>query len=282
MYEFKKHLHLENHTKKQIQACIDLLQEVLGDDLLGVYLYGSSIVGGLQKYSDIDLFVISNRETAYQEKATLVTHLLSISGVYKKSSKRPIEMTIVVKSEVNPWHYPPKFDFQYGDWLREKFESGNIEPWPTKQMPDLALLITQVLLVNRKLFGENPNQLLCNVPYKDFITASLEALDDLIANLNTDTCNVLLTLARIWSTVKTDRIYSKPGAASWVINQLPEEYTLVIKRASAISAGEENEYWGDLQPLIQACAQFMMTQINEQVFLLKSSDYSGKNILIKN
>ena len=207
-------LPLESNTEEQIKACVDLLHEVLRQDLLGVYLYGSSITGGLQKYSDIDLFVVSNRETTCQEKTTLVTHLLTISGVYKKSSKRPIEMTMVVKSEVNPWCYPPKFDFQYGEWLREKFESGTIEPWPTKQMPDLALLITQVLLANRKLFGENPNQLLCKVPYKDFITASLEELDDLITNLNTDTCNVLLTLARIWSTVKTDRIYSKPGAAS--------------------------------------------------------------------
>lgn len=75
-----------------------------------------------------------------------------------KSSKLPIELTIVIKSEINPWHYPPKFDFQYGDWLRESFESGVIEPYPTKVMPDLALLITQVLLASDTLFGPNPDQ----------------------------------------------------------------------------------------------------------------------------
>lgn len=87
----------------------------MSDHLLGVYLYGSSVVGGLQKYSDIDLFVISARATTDKEKQTLINSLLQISGIYMKNSKLPIELTIVVQSEVNPWHYPPRFDFQYGD-----------------------------------------------------------------------------------------------------------------------------------------------------------------------
>ena len=124
--------YLDNEIEEQITQCVSLLKNVLGQDLLGVYLYGSSIVGGLQKYSDIDIFVVTGRSTTYEEKAKLVTNILQISGIYQKSSKPPIEMMIVIKSEINPWHYPPKFDFQYGDWLRTEFESGNIEPWATK------------------------------------------------------------------------------------------------------------------------------------------------------
>lgn len=93
------------------------MNDIFRNDLLGVYLYGSSILGELQKYSDIDLFVVSARTTTHKEKATLAIELLKISDIYMKSKKLPIEMTIVEKSEINPWHYPPKFDFQYGDWL---------------------------------------------------------------------------------------------------------------------------------------------------------------------
>ena len=75
---------------------------ILGPDLLGVYLYGSSLVGGLQKYSDIDLFVVANRATIPEEKTILISNLLQISGIYMKSSKLPIEMTIVKKTEINP------------------------------------------------------------------------------------------------------------------------------------------------------------------------------------
>ena len=90
-------------------------------------------------------------------------------------------------------------------------------------MPDLALLVTQILLASNTLVGANPDQLLCKVPYKDFMTAIINALPNLMSDLDSDVRNVLLTLARIWSTVATDAIRSKPAAADWVIHRLPEK-----------------------------------------------------------
>lgn len=256
---------LSNETEKQIIHCLHLLKDILGQNLLGVYLYGSSVFGGLQKYSDIDLFVVADKPTTHEEKAKLVHSLLQISGVYMKSATLPIELTIVTKSAVNPWHYPPHFDFQYGEWLRKEFASGMIEPWPSKEMPDLALLITQVLLASKTLFGPHPDQLLDNIPYKDFIAATIHALENLSSELYSDTRNVLLTYARIWITVKTDSIHSKPAAASWAIEHLPEKYRPVMKRARAICTGEENEYWDDIQSLIKPCADFMASEINKHI-----------------
>ena len=99
----KGHL-MREEENLQITECLDLLQKILRSDLLGVYLYGSCLVGGLQKYSDVDLLVIINRATTSAEKGELATHLLKISGVYMKSTKPPIEMTIVEKSASNPWY----------------------------------------------------------------------------------------------------------------------------------------------------------------------------------
>jgi predicted nucleotidyltransferase len=269
---------LNNESEKQINECLSLLKNILGQNLLGVYLHGSAIVGGLQKYSDIDLFIISDRATTHEEKATLSKHLLKISGIYMKSSKLSIEMTIVVKSAVNPWRYPPHFDFQYGDWLREKFASGVIEPWSTYEMPDLALLITQVLLASQTLFGLSPEQLLDRVPYQDFIQAISVTTTNLIANINDDMRNVLLTYARIWNTLETNTIRSKQSAADWTINRLPEVYKPVMRRARAISIGEAKEYWKDLQGGVKPCAEFMLHQINRQISLLDLSDNINKSI----
>ena len=273
-------LKLDSNAKKQIHKCLNLVKEIFGQDLLGIYLYGSSILGGLQKYSDIDLFVVSNRATTREEKAKLATALLKISGIYMKSKKLPIEMTIVEKSEINPWHYPPRFDFQYGEWLRKQFEHGNIEPWPAKEMPDLALLVTQILLASNTLVGANPDQLLCKVPYKDFMTAIIDALPNLMSDLDSDVRNVLLTLARIWSTVATDAIRSKPAAADWVINRLPEKYRPVMERAKAICKGEEKEHWDDIQELIKPCADFMLSEANNKITEIMLSDDLNRSIKI--
>ncbi|NLX08162.1 MAG: DUF4111 domain-containing protein [Chloroflexi bacterium] len=281
----------DHGSEAQIARCLRLLESILGPDLLGVYLYGSAIVGGLQPYSDLDLFVVSNRPTTPEEKARLAASLPTISGNYfarvseiasagtdQVSSPRALELLIVVKSEVNPWHYPPAFDFQYGDWLRQEFEGGNIEPWPAKVMPDLALLVTQVLLASKTLLGPAPEQLLAPVPYHDFMIASVKELDSLAADLASDTRNVLLTFARIWSTVVTDAIRSKPDVAAWALDRLPAAYQPVMQRARAICIGEAPEHWSDIDALVQPCTDFMLSKIREQIALLESADHTHKSI----
>lgn len=267
-----------HEVQQQLKDSLDLLKMILGTDLLAVYLYGSSIVGGLQKYSDIDFFVITNRVTTSEEKTKLVANLLQISGIYMKSSKLPIEMTLVEKTMINPWRYPPHFDFQYGEWLRKSFENGIIEPWISNEMPDLALIVTQVLLKSQTLWGLEPGQLLAHVPYHDFMKAMIHDLDRLGSELESDTRNVLLTYARIWSTLETNAIRSKPSAADWVMNHLPKIYKPVMKRAKSICIGLENEYWDDLKEIIKPCADFMVDKINGQISLINFDD---PNKLIK-
>jgi streptomycin 3"-adenylyltransferase len=56
-------------------------------------------------------------------KQRLVSRLLKISR-----KPRRLELTIVVQSDIRPWRYPPRMDFQYGDWWREEFERGELDP----------------------------------------------------------------------------------------------------------------------------------------------------------
>lgn len=258
--------------QQQLKDSLELLNAILGPDLLGVYLYGSSLMGGLQRYSDVDLFVVTNRSTTSEEKTRLIEGLLQISGLYMKGPKLPVEITIVQKAAINPWKYPPHFDFQYGEWLRPSFEKGIIEPWPTHEMTDLAPIITQVLLKSQTLWGTEPDQVLSPVPYFDFMRAMIHDLERLSQDLEHDTRNVLLTYARIWYTLKTNTISSKASAANWVITQLPQLYQPVMKRARSIYMGEEDEYWDDIDELVKPCADFMSEKINEQFSLLNFDD----------
>jgi hypothetical protein len=177
-----------------------------------------------------------------------------------QDDKPPIEMTLVEKSAVTPWQYPPDFDFQYGEWLREDFKKGNIEPWQSKKMPDLALLITQVLLASITLVGDPPEKLFCKVPYHDFISAITDELPNLVSELDSDTRNVLLTLARIWNTVSTNSISSKPVAS--------------------ICQGDTEEYWDDLMDLLKPCADFMLAKIKIKTDEIKSLGESNVEIKI--
>ncbi|MBA2710783.1 MAG: DUF4111 domain-containing protein [Tatlockia sp.] len=265
---------MENNpiVQKQIEACLEVLKKIFRKDLLAIYLYGSFLTGGVQKFSDVDLLVLINRPSSVKEKLKLIDKLLHISGIYMKSTKSPIDLTVVVKKSINPWNYPPKVDFQYGEWLRETFEIENFKPENSSEMPDLALLITQVLLKSRTILGPEPGELLAAIPHSDFINAMLHDLDRLYIDLMDDTRNVLLTYARIWSTLETNQISSKPEAADWAIQRLPKSLQPVLNRAKMICVGLENEFWDDLSEHLKPCVQLMLSEIHELKLSLNLED----------
>lgn len=254
---------MRDSDRRQLDRLETLVRDVLGLDAVGAYLFGSAVLGGLQPASDLDVLVVSRRQTTREEKQRLVERLLAISGRRTPKGRwRRVELTIVVESQIRPWRYPPRFDFQYGDWLRGEFESGAVEPWPTTTNPDLAALITMALLANTPLLGPPPAEVFDPVPHDDLVLAIVGDVDALLDDLDEDTRNVILTLARIWSTVATGAIRSKGAAADWALARLPEEHRAVLARARAIYLGDEEERWEDIRPHVRPHAEHVVTEID--------------------
>ncbi len=234
---------------------VELLHGVLGDSVLGVYAHGSATLGGLRPHSDVDVLAVVREPTTHGQRRALVEELLKVSG----RGRRPVEMTVVVQDRVRPWRYPPTCDFLYGEWLREDFERGAVpDPGPN---PDLAPVLTMVLLADAPLHGPRPAELLDPVPAADLRRAIAEGVPELMAELETDTRNVLLTLARVWSTLETGGIRSKDAAAAWAIERLPAAHRPVLVRARAVYLGDEDERWDDLD--VRPCAQHLARMIEE-------------------
>jgi streptomycin 3"-adenylyltransferase len=51
----------------------------------------------------------------------------------------------------------------------------------------------------------------------------VDGVPSLVSELADDTRNVLLTLARIWTTLATREIRSKDEAADWALSRLPDD-----------------------------------------------------------
>ncbi|MER6712367.1 MULTISPECIES: aminoglycoside adenylyltransferase family protein [unclassified Streptomyces] len=234
---------------------VRLLRAALGDSVLGVYAHGSATLGGLRPHSDVDVLAVVREPTTHGQRRVLVEELLEVSG----RGRRPVEMTIVVRDAVRPWRYPPTCDFLYGEWLREDFERGVVPaPGPS---PDLAPVLTMVLLADAPLYGPRPAELLDPVPAADLRRAIVAGVPELMGELETDTRNVLLTLARVWSTLVTGGIRSKDAAAAWAIERLPAAHRPVLAHARAVYLGEEQEGWDDLD--VRACAERLALMIEE-------------------
>jgi streptomycin 3"-adenylyltransferase len=234
---------LDDATAAQAAEVVERVRSVLGPDVRGVYLYGSAVVGGLRRDSDLDLFVVSTRSTTDAEKAALVEGLTPVSHrPLRPAGWRPVELTIVVASVVRPWRFPPEMDFQYGEWLRDDFDAGRVAP-AQGENPDLAVLVTMVRQWGRALVGPPPAELLDRVPRPDLVRAMLDGIDGLLADLERDTRNVVLTLARIWHSVQTGEIASKDAAAAWAAERLPADLRPMMDLAAAAYRGEAEDDW---------------------------------------
>lgn len=173
---------------------------------------------------------------------------------------RCLELTIVVQGDVRPWRYPPPIDFLYGEWLRAEFEQGEVEPEAATN-PDLATVISIVLLADHPLVGPPPAEVLDPVPPADLRRAMTGELDGLLQDLETDTRNIVLALARIWTTLATGEIRSKDGTADWALARLPRDHRPVLARARAIYLGEEDQRWDDLRSRLRPFADRLVDEI---------------------
>jgi predicted nucleotidyltransferase len=235
---------------EQVKAVVELLRRTFAADLAGAYLYGSATAGGLKPTSDLDVLGVLGRRSTESERRRVVDELLELS-----MRPRYLEVTLVVESDVRPWRYPPRMELQYGDWWRAELERGE-EPWPEVN-PDLATLLTMVLQNGRTLHGLPPQELLDPIPVGDVVRAATDGLDKILGDLEHDTRNVLLTLARIWVTAETGEILSKDDAAAWAVAKTPSE---ALERARALYLAGDYGTWDDLD--VGAEADRLVTAIS--------------------
>jgi streptomycin 3"-adenylyltransferase len=248
-------------TVDQTERIVAVVRKALHDSVVGAYLHGSSVFGGLHPTSDIDVLAVAQRPTTVDEKGSLIAHLLPISERGDPSGRsRPVELTIVVQSDVRPWRYPPRLDFQYGDWWRGEFERGELTPWVSPN-PDLALLLDMVLQANHQLFGPPPADVLDPIPPADVRRALFDVIPPLLEDLDGDERNVVLTFVRIWTTLTTGVIRSKDAAADWALPRLPPEHRAVLEHARAIYLGDAAEEWGDLLPRVRPLVDHVLGEI---------------------
>ena len=246
----------------QLEQVVQLTTDVIGDDLIGAYLHGSSVLIGLRPASDVDIVVVTRRSLDDGQRRALVAGLLPISGA--AVGARPVELTVVIQAEVRPWRYPPTGDFLYGDWLRADYQAG-VVPAPGP-MPGLALDIAVALAGDHPLVGPRPADVLDPVPPAYLARASVEGIPGLLESLPGDTRNVLLTFARIWTTIATGTIVSKDVAADWVLARLAPEYRPVLEfaRRLYLTTTYADETWSDeMQAQVGPHVDEVLAQIHQ-------------------
>lgn len=254
-----KSLKDKNVPEQAIQT-LEIVKELLGSSLIGMYLYGSAVNGGLRKNSDLDILVVANQSLPVFKRKVLTDRFMQISGkVGNPDSLRPIEVTIVNHQDIVPWQYPPKKEYIYGEWLRDEYEQGKIQE-PTDD-PDLAIVLAKARKYNISLWGADLSNIIEPVSIADIHKAIKDSLPALIQEIKGDERNVILTLARMWQTMMPCEITPKDVVAAWAIPRLPKEHATLLDMARKAYRGEYEDKWEELEREVKALVYFMKNAI---------------------
>jgi streptomycin 3"-adenylyltransferase len=251
----------DSQSREQIGKVIELLRQTFPDSIDGLYLFGSVISGGLRPASDIDILAVlsaaqNGQVRQGQVRQELIDGMLAISGnPAAHGPARPLELTVVMLDDIVPWRYPPMRYLQFGEWLREDFEARKIPP--PQHDPDLAILLATIRQESIPLIGPKADRLLDPVPAEDLRRAIFDGVSALISELEGDERNVLLTLARMWTTLATGRIVPKDVAAEYLLSHLPQEQRPVLDLARALYVSGQRGEWRALGDEVKYFADYM-------------------------
>lgn len=220
---------------------VHILREEFADSLVAVYLHGSAVAGGLRPDSDVDVLAVISRPMTDEVGIRLRDTMLRISGRPSAGIPRPIELIVFFSEDLTAAVYPARCEFMYGEWLRHGFEAGET-PQPICD-PELTLVLAQAWREAVPLAGPEANALLPRIAHMDVRRAIGDMLPALMNSLEGDERNVLLTLARMWSTVTDGDFVSKDVAATWAAARLTGGPAAMLLQARDAYLGSCVEDW---------------------------------------
>jgi len=246
---------------------VSKLSEMLGSNLVGVYLHGSLAMGCFNPHaSDIDVLVITHRRIGRQ-KLRLASLALAAS-----LKPRPIEVTTFSRRDLIPWRYPTPFDFHFSEDWRTAYESGTALRRIGKSGEDPAAHLAETRARGLVLLGLPIEDVVPIVPATDFLHSVVGdlrwALRKLKANVTVDgriqaSTYLVLNACRILAFLESGRVLSKAEGGEWALRIMPHEFAPVVRQA--LRAYREDKRCGAANvALVRSFAMWVMASTKRQ------------------
>jgi predicted nucleotidyltransferase len=217
-----------------LDRLLNYVREILQDQFVGMYLFGSLANGDFDQHSDIDILFVTEQ------------------AISKELLQELFEMHERISTIDSPWAIQLEVSYIPKDALRRFDPSNNSHPHidrgPGEKLHmmqhDADWIVQRYILRERgiTLTGPDPKTLIAPVSPVDLRWAVSEVLRNWFRHFLEDPAPLrsrgyqsytVLTMCRILYTYEHGEIVSKPAAAAWVKQNLNHDWTGLIDRAWA-------------------------------------------------
>lgn len=212
------------------------MQSILGEKLLGLYLYGSLVTGDFDKNtSDIDLLAVLETDIDDKEFEALQKMHQDFASEHREWDNR-IEVQYMPKLALR--------NFKTKDSEVVVISPG--EPFH-KRIVGKHFLINWYIVQEKSLtlFGADPKTIIDHISKEEFIQSNKDHVKnwgEWVKDMHTKRAQgyAILTLCRAFYAVKNGEQLSKKQAAEWVKKELPE-WSYLISNALKWRTSEDNK-----------------------------------------
>ena len=214
-----------------IKGFVRQSEEILRDNLAGIYLHGSAAMGCFNpQRSDIDLIVVVTRSLSDSVKRKYMDMVIGYNAL---GPAKGIEMSIVLKEACNPFIYPTPFELHFSvghaAWYRTDPDDYIRRMNGTDK--DLA---AHFMIIRKRgicLAGAPVEDVFAEVPACDYMDSIWYDIEGAAERITEDTMYLTLNLARALAYRKDGLILSRKEGGEWAVRNLPAEYASLIADA---------------------------------------------------
>lgn len=211
-----------------IKDYVERSREILQDNIVGVYLHGSSVMGCFNpKKSDIDLIVVVDRplcDTVKREYMDMVVEFNALGPA------KGIEMSIVLREVCKPFLYPTPFELHFSAGHLEWYEEAP-DDYISKMKGTDKDLAAHFMIINKRgicLYGAPIKEVFAEVPGRDYMDSIWFDVEEAAEEITVYPMYLTLNLARVLAYKEEGLVLSKKEGGEWAIATLPAEYRPLI------------------------------------------------------
>ena len=220
-----------NTLKLITEKFVKQSQDILGDNLAGIYLHGSAAMGcyNAQK-SDIDLLVVIHNDLSDDDKLKYMNMVVALNAF---APRKGLELSIVRKSVCKPFRYPTPYELHFSgghlDWYQRNPHDYILKMNGTDK--DLAAHIMIVYHRGICLYGEDIQAVFEDVGEAAYFDSIWYDVGHSETEILENPVYIILNLCRVLAYKRGKLILSKREGGKWGLENLPKRYCKLIQQA---------------------------------------------------
>ena len=246
--------------KELLERFVSHSKLIFGNNLTGIYLHGSAVMGCFHpEKSDLDLLIVIKEEVTDEIKQQFMKLVVELN---KQAPEKGLELSVVKENACNPFVYPTPFELHFSiahlNWYQ-----NNPQEYVEKMKgtdKDLAAHFTITYHRGQVLYGKEISEVFAPVPAEDYLDSIWGDIENAVEEIAENPMYLTLNLCRVLAYKKDGLIVSKQEGGEWGLKNVarPEFRTLIT---AALKEYQSNATMMFEEKIAKEFAEVMLREI---------------------